>query len=171
MNAQQLGLDLGTEYTHAVLSDCGQYRYELTRRWDDGPVLEFVMLNPSTADESTNDPTIVRCIGFAKHWGYSALVVRNLYPLRATNPCALLNFSTHDWEEAQRLNSAYLDRADADCTIAAWGAHVAALTWWATGHRIARSDLFCLGTNRNGSPKHPLYVPSNRTPVRWEVAA
>lgn len=169
---EQLAIDLGMDHTNAILSECGRYRYELTRRWDDGPLLEFDMLNPSKADASTNDPTVVRCIGFAKRWGYGAIVIRNLYPLRATNPEALLNYSAEDYEEAQRINrEEYLSRDDADCTIAAWGAHAAALEWFAAGHRVERRELFCLGTNAGGSPKHPLYVPSSREPVRWEMTA
>lgn len=161
-------LALSPEFSDAVISECGRYRYELTRRWDDGPLLEFDMLNPSTAGAADNDPTIRRCIGFAKRWGYGALLVRNLYPLRATNPQALLNFWTADWESAKRKNLDYLNNDIADCTIAAWGAHAAALEWFASGRRIRRRNLYCLGTNANGSPKHPLYVPSSRTPIRWE---
>lgn len=178
--AEQIGIDLGMEYTNAILSDCDRYRYELTRRWDDGPLLEFIMLNPSTADASTDDPTIRRCIGFAKRWGYGALVVRNLFALRATNPGALLAYWTGSLAGGDYRGGAddlspaigpanfdYLKRDDADCTIAAWGAHAAALEWHAAGNRIERRELFCLGTNAGGSPKHPLYVPSSRTPEPW----
>lgn len=182
--AEQLAIDTGMDYTSAVLSDCDTYRYELTRRWDDGPLLEFIMLNPSSADATVDDPTIRRCIGFAKKWGYGALVVRNLFALRATNPGALLSYWVGSFAEGNYrggadnlgpaigpLNAEYLARDDADCTIAAWGAHAAALEWFAAGHRIERRNLFCLGTNAGGSPKHPLYVPSSRTPERWEMAS
>jgi len=70
----------------AVLSDCGTYRYSLTRRWSPGPLLGWVMLNPSRADALVDDPTIRRCVGFARRWGFAGIVVRNLYALRATDP-------------------------------------------------------------------------------------
>lgn len=155
----------------ATVSACGRYRYELTRRWDDsGPLLEWIMLNPSTADADADDPTIRRCIGFAKRWGYGAIVVRNLYALRATNPQVLLNYLGGLADLIPAIgpeNFAYLNKIDADCTIAAWGAHAAGLEWHAAGLRIKRRNLFCLGANRGGSPKHPLYVPSSRTPTPW----
>lgn len=153
----------------AVISECGRYRYELTRRWDDGPVLEFDMLNPSTAGADYDDNTIRRCVGFAQRWGYGALLVRNLYPLRATNPEALLGYRAPDWESALRKNLDYLNDDSADCTIAAFGTHAAVLEWFNAGHRIRRHRMFCLEVTKYGWPKHPLYVPSNRTPVPWEA--
>lgn len=154
----------------AVISDCGRYRYELTRTWDsDGPVLEWIMLNPSTANSFVDDPTIRRCVGFAKRWGYRSIVVRNLFALRATNPQVLLNYSAGFLAAMGPENFAYLNRTDADCTIAAWGAHAAGLEWHAAGFRIKRERLLCLGTNFGGTPKHPLYVPSSRTPTPWEA--
>lgn len=167
-------LDLGlTPDDAAVISLCGRYRYELTRRWDHGPLLEFIMLNPSTADANADDPTIRRCLGFAKKWGYGSLVVRNLYAYRATDPIML------SWIEDPigPENARYLARSDANCTIAAWGANPAAVGWW-NGYPYAwqphvltanRPRMYCLGTNANGSPKHPLYVPSSRTPVPWKA--
>lgn len=154
----------------AVISDCGLYRYELRRVWDPtGPLLEFVMLNPSTADASTDDPTIRRCIGFAKRWGYGGIVVRNLYALRATNPEVLLNYSGDAYGPR---NDRYIADDVADCTIVAWGAHAATLSERAIAVievlGFFRPRLFCLGTNANGSPKHPLYVPASRTPVIWQ---
>ncbi|QRY48122.1 DUF1643 domain-containing protein [Mycolicibacterium boenickei] len=165
----QLGLFTDAVASSAVISGCGRYRYELIRRWDDGPLLEFVMLNPSTADASLDDPTIRRCIAFAKAWGYCGIVVRNLYALRATNPQVLLNYSGDAYGPR---NDEFIVSNVADCTIAAWGSHAATL-WPETLDTIkildaCRPQLFCLGVNANGSPKHPLYVPSSRTPVRWE---
>jgi Uncharacterized protein conserved in bacteria len=163
----QMVLDTGSSW--AVISECGRYRYELGRRWDStGPLLEWIMLNPSTADASADDPTIRRCMAFAKRWGYGGIVVRNLFALRATNPQALLARDLID--SISPDNFVYLSRLDADCTIAAWGAHAATLEWRNAGFRIRRPNLFCLGVNANGSPKHPLYVPSSRTPIRWEAA-
>lgn len=150
----------------AMISDCGLYRYRLMRVWDTSlPLLEWIMLNPSTADASFDDPTIRRCIGFAKLWGYGGIVVHNLYALRATNPQVLLNYSG---DAIGPDNHWYLSHSIADCTIVAWGAHVAGRTRVADGLRIYRERLLCLGTTASGAPKHPLYVPSKTTPMRWE---
>lgn len=156
----------------ATISACGRYRYELTRSWGAGPLIEFIMLNPSTADADVDDPTIRRCINFAKAWDYGSLVVRNLFAWRATNPAVLANVDDPVGPE----NRDFLGRSDTDCTIAAWGAHPAAVGWW-NGYpygwqrtAIQRPRLLCLGANANGSPKHPLYVPSSRVPVPWAPA-
>lgn len=172
---EQMSL-LGDETVRtAVISECGRYRYELRRVWDPtGPLLEFIMLNPSTADASIDDPTIRRIAGsaerpgFARRWGYGGIVVRNLYALRATNPEVLLNYSGDAYGPR---NDRYIADDAADCTIVAWGAHPATLSERATAVievlGFFRPRLFCLGTNQNGSPKHPLYVPASRTPVLW----
>ena len=164
----------GTCESSAVLSACGRYRYELTRRWGDGPLLEWVMLNPSTADADSDDPTIRRCIGFARHWGYGAIVVHNLYAFRATNPEVLVNLD----DPIGPLNAMYLsaDRSQDDCTIAAWGANAAALGWW-NGYPYDITDvmrgrkLYCLGTTLGGAPRHPLYVRGDATPQPWTPPA
>jgi len=89
----------------AELSPCGQYRYVLWRDTGTGEgSVVFIMLNPSTADATTDDPTIRRCLGFARHWGYRTLVVVNLFALRATNPRMLL---THT-QRIGRLNDDWL---------------------------------------------------------------
>jgi hypothetical protein len=74
----------------AVLSDCGTYRYRLGRRWAEGPVDVWIMLNPSTADATVDDRTIRRCMEFSRRWGAGALVVGNLFALRATDPAELV---------------------------------------------------------------------------------
>lgn len=179
--SEQLAMPIaGSMESWAFISDCGRFRYELGRRWDaDGPLIEFIMLNPSTADAEVDDATIRRIVGtekkpgFARRWGYGSAVVRNLYAYRATDPTELVSLNPEICIGPE--NRDYLSRDDADCTIAAWGAHPAAVGWW-NGYpfgwqrtAIQRTALFCLGTNANGSPKHPLYVPSSRTPIRWEM--
>lgn len=75
----------------AIISGCGKYRYSLWRTWDKKlPKVMFIMLNPSTADAYEDDPTIRRCINFAKSWGYGGIVVGNLFAYRATNPKKLI---------------------------------------------------------------------------------
>mgnify|MGYP000880158315 CR=1 FL=1 len=66
-----------------------EFRYTLTRRWDDRLLVNFLMLNPSTADENIEDPTIRRCMGFARDWGYGGLMVTNIFAYRSTDPKAL----------------------------------------------------------------------------------
>lgn len=160
MTDGQLALDVSAEQTSsAVLSDCGRYRYQLTRRWADGPVLGWVMLNPSTADANDDDPTIRRCIGFSKANGYGGLIVRNLYAYRATDPTMLVNAD-------DPIGPGNLDALSSinEPTVAAWGAHPAAVGWW-NGYPYDITDtlrrmgqMWCLGVTAKGAPRHPLYV-------------
>jgi len=138
----------------------GQYRYHLWRQWDaQRPRVTFVLLNPSTADASHNDPTIRRCIDFAREWGFGCLSVVNLYAWRSPSPQNLTRVADPVGPE----NDAYLSAAAAQsaCLIAAWGRF---------GRYSERdrevmelliayaSRLFCLSLNQDGSPKHPLYI-------------
>jgi hypothetical protein len=146
--------------TSATFSPCGGYRYDLLRRWGPGPSVCWVMLNPSTATETTNDPTIRRCIDFSKRWGAGGLVVVNLYALRSTDPRGLIGGVPRNTPD----NSAAVLRhiAAADFTVAAWGATWATLglgryhveRWAADAGR----ELWCLGKTKDGHPRHPLYV-------------
>ena len=80
-------LDLEDMIGNAVISDCGRYRYHLWREWDATlPTVIWILLNPSTADASVPDPTLKKCIGFAKRWGFGSVVVRNLFCLRTPKP-------------------------------------------------------------------------------------
>ena len=165
----QLPLDLGdsvsTEEPSAVISDDGRYRYELRRRWAPGPLLEWVMLNPSTADAAEDDPTIRRCIKFARDWGFNGIRVTNLFAYRATNPDELGKTNDPFGPE----NSEYLRSAFGPITVCAWGSHKY------VGRVNQNTDVFerentaflCLGYNQDGSPKHPLYVPANRGLSPW----
>jgi hypothetical protein len=166
---------LATEVADAVLSDCGTYRYRLTRRWDDKlPALGWVMLNPSTADASKNDPTIRRCIGFAKRWRYGGIVVRNLYALRATNPDLVFTNPA----PVGPLNGDELALAafSEPVTMLAWGArapisrakHVAKLLWLRS--QIHGTRLAVLGWTKDKSPGHPLYVRMDQDPEYCDSA-
>lgn len=160
----------------ASLSGDGVYRWSLTRRWAAGEMVTWVMLNPSTADAATDDPTIRRCAGFAKAWGFSGLVVVNLYALRATNPAAL-------WRHPDPIgagnDSIIAAAAAASATVvAAWGANapreradaVSALLMAAhrAGDRCGRRRLLALGHTKSGAPRHPLYVRADASPVALE---
>ena len=161
----------------AVFSECGTYRYWLARCWASKPgwrhVL-WIMLNPSTATADEDDPTVRRCQTFARTWGYDGITVANLFALRSTDPKGL---HTHP-EPIGVDNDATIECAAlADSTglvVAAWGVHgVYRNRAWnvATMLRDAGVDLHCLGTTKDGAPKHPLYVAGNTTPKLWKRAA
>lgn len=156
----------------AVIDSTEKYRYLLTRIWDeDLPLAVFIMLNPSTADAEHDDPTIRRCIGFAKDWGYGGIKVVNVFAYRATNPKELLNVIDPIGPD----NYKYIKNAvaNAGIVIAAWGAT-------SVKNRQAYKDaintiknagiekIFCLGTTYSGCPRHPLYVRGDTKP-EWEV--
>lgn len=149
--------------SRAVVSDDGRYRYTLSRDTGvlgaEGTVL-FVMLNPSTADATEDDPTIRRCLGFARDWGYARLLVGNLYAYRATDPRQLLratdpvgveNDHWLDWL-AQRANE----------VIVAWGG--LAQPYDDRARRVLElvefqcGTAYCLGQTKALHPRHPLYV-------------
>lgn len=152
----------------AVLSADGAYRYLLTRRWDAGKTLPWVMLNPSTADACVDDPTIRRCMGFARSWGYAGITVGNLYALRATDPAALKSHPDPIGPD----NDDYLHRLGWRCPLvmAGWGAHREATA--RARHLMGRMvlppySLRCLGTTSAGHPRHPLYVKSDTQSTPW----
>ena len=146
-----------------------QYRYQLTRRVGFGErTVVFVMLNPSTADEVANDPTVRRCINYANAWGYGWMIVTNVSPLRATDPRVLLA-SGAEPKGIQRENERYILEAAgvADLVVAAYGMHGAAE---GRGERIAGvltnagHTVTCLGLTKKGAPRHPLYLQATATP-------
>lgn len=140
------------------------HRYILRRNWmGDGGVVNFIMLNPSTADDVFDDATIRRCIGFAKRWGFSGLVVTNLFAYRATQPKdlkALLATTGGFWLAIGEDNAKHLrqEAASANTIVCAWGDNCDVLP-----HRdldvIAKFrayDLFCIRRTKKGNPAHPV---------------
>ncbi len=148
----------------ARFSKCGLYRWSLRRSWPggDGRTVCFVMLNPSTADGIQDDPTIRRCIGFARSWGYSRLVVRNLFALRATRPAELLRRS--DPVGGLAGDRALRRAVSADVVVCAWGGRVPFGRDQRGLRLLSGQPLVCLGTTRDGSPRHPLYVRGDTLP-------
>jgi hypothetical protein len=159
-----------TRHASAVISTCGRYRYRLDRTWDAAlPVATFIMLNPSTADATVDDPTIRRCLGYAHAWGCGALTVVNLYAWRATKPADL-------WNAADPVgpgNDAYLTAAAQSATtsfgrlVAAWGAHADP---WRIAEVLAlpgMDRLTALALTKGGQPRHPLYLRASLTPQPW----
>lgn len=146
--------------THqTIFSRCRAYRYSLWREWigGDGYVM-FVGLNPSTADEKNDDPTIRRCVGFAQAWGFSALCMANLFAFRATDPKVMMQAADPVGPENDRWLRTLSDGAS--LVVAAWGTD---------GSHLGRDRVVCdvigamdcLGFTKAGHPRHPLYVRSD----------
>lgn len=156
--------------TDATFSPCRKYRYTLSRTWDaESPPLVFIGLNPSTADETEDDPTIRRCIGFAKRDGFGGIIMLNLFAFRSTDPAGLkgVDDPVGPWNN-DRISRACKDRA----VIAAWGVH-GVLNRRDRDVRIllAGSDLRCLGRTKDGHPRHPLYLRSDSPMVPLGISA
>jgi hypothetical protein len=152
----------------AEFSPCRTWRYSLTRLWtQDKPYALFIGLNPSTATETVDDPTIRRCIGFAKSWGYGGMVMGNLFAFRATNPRDMMAAEDPIGPE----NDAWLKElaAKAGIIIGAWGIHGAFLD---RDKQVLESMpiLRCLGITKAGLPRHPLYIRRDCVPVPFDKA-
>ncbi len=150
----------------AVFSEDRRYRYLLKRRvgTSQSRVL-FIMLNPSVADEERNDPTIRRCIGFARSWGFGLLEVVNLFALMSTDPKGLLDAEDPVGPDTDATIQAALQRADR--VILAWGNHGSRHRERAAHVTKMALDLSTphhLGLTKLGFPRHPLMVPSNTVP-------
>jgi hypothetical protein len=146
----------------AAFSRCGSYRYALWREWDETrPTVLFVALNPSTADHERDDPTIRRCIRFARDWEFGALVVANLFAFRTPFP-KLLRAAR---DPVGPRNDRWINRLadDAGLVVAAWGAHG---DYLARASRVAEriGDCHALGLTASGAPRHPLYVRADVRP-------
>jgi hypothetical protein len=149
----------------AVFSDCRTYRYTLWRTWDEGkPQVAFIGLNPSTADEAQDDPTLLRCIGFARQWDYGSLVVVNLFAYRSAAPVDLKRapYPVGDENDAWICSST----AGARLTIACWGNHGSHMQRDQAVRKLA-TNLYCLRITRQGQPAHPLYQPSRLLPIPY----
>ncbi len=158
----------------ARFSDCRAYRYTLWRRWVDGCPLSrmvaFIGLNPSTADETVNDPTVKRCINFADHWGYDGMVMLNLFALRATEPSVMK--ASRDPVGSSNDEAIVKVVASAAETVFAWGVH--------GQHHDRSKDVLSmirlmpslpitshLGRTLAGHPKHPLYLRADTVRKAW----
>jgi hypothetical protein len=150
----------------AVIDKTGLYRYSLWREWDiDKSKIVFIMLNPSKADASIDDPTLRRCISFAKFWDYGSLIVVNLFAFRTASPLELKKVG----DPVGKQNDRYLKKAikSADRVVVAWG----------NNGKLMQRDRFvlellskhniqpnCLGITKAGYPRHPLYVVCSKQP-------
>ena len=169
-----LNAQCGKPDSGAIFDATRTYRYVLWRVWgpSDAPLLHTIGLNPSTADEHTDDPTIRRCIGFAKALGCGGLIMTNLFALRTTDPKLLRTHGDPVGIETtsrivQCAHLAYPGR-----TVCAWGASLPAY-WRNRGERItqelrvARIPLWCWGRTKAGQPRHPLYLPADAVLEVW----
>lgn len=157
--------------SQATYSACTHYRYSLARRWAAGTTLNFVMLNPSTADEAQNDPTVERCERRARMLGFGGFCVTNIFAWRDTDPQAMRRA---DDPVGLENNAVLLSEARAaDQVVAAWGTHGAHRERGAEVAAMLRAqgiELYHLGLSKHGHPRHPLYVPYAQQPVIWQNA-
>jgi hypothetical protein len=162
----------------AEFSECGTYRYLLTRTWGSGQLhlgraepkgwLQVIGLNCSTATEEVDDPTVRRCIGYAQRWGFAGLMVTNLFAFRATDPAVMKAAPDPVGPENDKtlLRAAQLARM----VLAAWGTHGDHLhRAEAVRRALGAHRLVCLGTTKDGSPRHPLYVANAVTPEPYRA--
>lgn len=161
-------LDVSTGWdAGAEIVDC--YRYRLWRIWDQTlPLVCWVMLNPSTADAITDDPTIRRCLEFSRKWDFGGIWVVNLFAYRATDPKEMLEAHAHGVDIEGPQNDRMIVQTAHECrrTIFAWGTQ---------GHLNGRDQKvisllsefnpYCLGKTKDGHPKHPLYLDGSTKPV------
>ena len=146
-------------YKNATFSNCRKYRYSLSRIWDKKKKLVlFIGLNPSTADEEVDDPTIRRCVNYVQNWGYGGLMMVNLFAYRVTLPSGLKKVKYPIGEDNDKYIMTLSKKAD--ITVAAWGNN---------GNLYGRDkqvfdlipNLMCLKLNKSGQPAHPLYLNKN----------
>jgi len=155
----------------ALFSSCRRWRYLLWRRWDEAkPVANFLMLNPSTADEVKLDPSCTRARRYAERWGYGALIVTNLFGWRATDP--------DEMKAARDPVGRGNDRAivaaarEAAIVVCAWGnhgAHADRSSKILPKLRSAGVALYALRLNGSGEPAHPLYLPASLKPRPFQA--
>ena len=164
----------GDAESEAIYSPCEAYRYTLTRVWADGPRALFVMLNPSTATEVQNDPTVERCERRARALGFGAFRVCNIFAYRATDPRVMRAQADPVGpvnDAAIRDSAVGWAAGVGDRVICAWGTHGAHLGRGAAAETLLRATgrpLFHLGLTQGGAPKHPLYIGYDRQPEPWE---
>lgn len=155
----------------AVFSDCKRYRYKLWRIWDKSKLYAmFLMLNPSTADETKNDPTVAKCQQYAMDWGYGGLYVCNIFAYRATDPDVMKAYKEPIGQDNDEAIQEVADKAGV--IVCAWGNH---------GVHMSRSDnvrqllkgneLHYLKLNNNNEPGHPLYLRKNLKPTKFKTIA
>jgi hypothetical protein len=144
---------------NAIISADGEYRYQLSRIWDEEkPNILFIMLNPSTADADVDDPTIRRVMNFSKSWGYGGVFVGNLYAFRSTDPKALRN--TDDPVGEDNIEHIKELIGVTERVVYAWGNNQKEPEWLSS----LVDTPYCIDISKKGLPKHPLYLKSELHP-------
>ena len=150
---------------NATFSDCRKYRYGLSRTWNGKKkTILFIGLNPSTANEKIDDPTIRRCINYAQNWGYGSLLMVNLFAYRATMPSELKNVKNPIGNDND-LHIIELSKK-ADIAVAAWGNEGTLLNRDKEVKKIL-PNLMCLKINKSGQPAHPLYQKKDLKLIKY----
>lgn len=150
----------------ATFDETRTYRYTLHRRWaPGGRRVCFCLLNPSTADEFKLDPTLTRCLGYARRWGFHAMETVNIFALRSTDPRGLREHADPIGPGNDRSIRTAARRAD--LVVAGWGSHGSLL---GRGEQVAAllariCDPVCLGLTNAGAPRHPLYLRKDLEPI------
>lgn len=155
----------------ATFDDSRAYRYTLGRRWaPGGSRVCFCLLNPSTADAKVLDPTLTRCFGYAKRWGFSAMDVTNVFGLRSTDPKGLRAVEDPVGPDNDRHIRKLAKRAD--LVVVGWGTHARLMDRHERVIELLRGvcEPKCLGVTKDGYPKHPLYLRKDLVPVAFEQA-
>jgi len=157
--------------SEAAYSDCGSYRYWLKREWArKGGIVNFVMLNPSKADEFNNDPTVERCERRARMLGFAGFSVTNIFAWRDTDPKAMRKAAKPIGPDNDQV---LLEMAQsARQVIAAWGTHGAHQGRGPVTARLLRENgipMFHLGLSKEGHPRHPLYISYSVSPEPWKT--
>lgn len=152
----------------AEFSPCRRWRYSLFREFDSGSgTVAFIGLNPSTADETTNDPTVSRCLRFAHAWGFGQMHMLNIFAWRDTDPHGMKAAG----DSVGPNNDRELRRTalSADLVVACWGVHGAHLGRgeYVANQLLADVPLQCFGLTKEGHPKHPLYLRADSTLVSF----
>ena len=155
----------------AVFSACRRWRYLLWRCWDESrPVANFLMLNPSTADELRLDPSCTRARNYAERWGFGAVLVTNIFGWRATDPEEMKSVK----DPVGRGNDRAILKAakEAKLVVCAWGNHGMHRSRSQRVVALLRSQMVPLNflhMNACGEPAHPLYLPATLRPTRWKI--
>ncbi len=157
-------MNIGESMSGAVFNDeSRRFRYALWRIWDKSKeALLFIGLNPSTANETKDDPTVIRMVNFAKEWGYGGLYVGNLFSIVSANPDVL--FFDSSVEQPNGPNDYALKQMNKICStvLVGWGE-------WGQNAKLRPAQVitlmgervFCLKVNKSGEPSHPLYLPAS----------
>lgn len=156
----------------ALFSQDRKYRYSLTIKWGVGELINFLMLNPSTADEVQNDPTVERCERRARMWGYSGVIITNIFALRSTDPHGLYMDSNPVGSVANDVAIIRMAHKSQGNIICGWGGHGElngrGLTVKTNLHLAGFPLMYLRMSKATGQPWHPLYVPYSELPQEWK---